>query len=399
MKGDPPSPTMGSPSARWDDDDTVLEQPSSNKKPRRSDNLEEEEANEDISKPTKNPVDDGSGGKFRLAQTFMDDSAWVAFDSTGTLIATAVGNAIIVRKLADFRVYKTLKEEQAFFRIGAVCFHPFKRLLASSSSPPNIPLMFGGRPATNYKIWEIDTGVILLTMSIDDFDIPPELCFSPDGNLLATLNETGVVLWDCTTGRMRKVLTKEDADSEESLPTTLCFDSEGARVIAGTDAGVIVVWDVETGEVVQMKRHGWKRDDHAEDFDGYIGSVCYADRDSYQLVTASGRGVGEADWGGIRFWGENRVGDFELVRTVRAHDKPIWSLAYNHRSNLLVSYSQDQTVKIWILHSEGVSLQQTLKAPTKLTLSVALDKTGQWLAVCVPNGDGQPGVRLYRATY
>jgi WD40 repeat protein len=83
--------------------------------------------------------------------------------------------------------------------------------------------------------------------------IVPAACFSPDGtHALANDPRNGICLWRVQNGK--KVRDYKNVGADGRLPGAgngVTLSPDGRRAISGGD-GVVVLWDVETGE--ELKR-------------------------------------------------------------------------------------------------------------------------------------------------
>jgi WD40 repeat protein/tRNA A-37 threonylcarbamoyl transferase component Bud32/tetratricopeptide (TPR) repeat protein len=99
------------------------------------------------------------------------------------------------------------------------------------------------------------------------------LCFSPDGQRLATASEDNTAkVWDARTGQQLFTLK---GHIEEGV-ACVCFSPDGQRLVTGGWDNTAKVWDVRAGEeVIALKGHT-----------RYVSSVCFSP-DGQRLATAS----------------------------------------------------------------------------------------------------------------
>jgi WD40 repeat protein len=93
------------------------------------------------------------------------------------------------------------------------------------------------------RIWDVEQGTLLDTVTLD-----PEIngrfsTLSPDGNWLATIgswNDPAAKVWNMRTGEVAAVLTDSDVNIN-----TLAFSADGSLLLVGGNDGVLWVWSKE----------------------------------------------------------------------------------------------------------------------------------------------------------
>ena len=107
--------------------------------------------------------------------------------------------------------------------------------------------------AADPVIWALDSGEKVLTLTDGHSDNVNDIQFSPDGSLLATAGQDGiVVIWDAATGNIVRSIRADDA-GEQGGAFNLDFSPDGSRVVVTTnpnDEAAIAVFDVDTGRRV-----------------------------------------------------------------------------------------------------------------------------------------------------
>jgi WD40 repeat protein len=158
--------------------------------------------------------------------------------------------------------------------------------------------------------------------------------WSPDGELFATSSRGGrVKVWDTRTWTEILVFDRRDRAQMDQggRHNGLAFSADGLHLIAPTERGEIIIWDVVTGdELVRVRGHTA----HAK---------CVAlSPDGTRLATAGGDGK-------LKIWDASRIG--ELREVIRVEDEAlehIWSLAWHPDGRRLLSAEpRPGSLRIW----------------------------------------------------
>ena len=226
------------------------------------------------------------------------------------------------------------------------------------------------------------------------------LAFSPDGKYLITgLSEKGAVLWDAANGtKLQTLQTEKEVNSAAFSPDGRYLLTNGGERAAG-------LWDTSTGEKLQELVPGeWS----------WVNQVAFAP-DGKQVATAGSHQIviwNTADWqktqtlrverepghlafgpdgdtiitaeayrsGTVTMWS---VSTGKKLQTYRGHTGGILSVTFRANGRLLVTGSQDGTVRLW-----------EAATGNELARLIHLDGGRDWLAV-TPDGlfDGSAGGR------
>ncbi len=124
----------------------------------------------------------------------------------------------------------------------------------------------------------------------------------------------------------------------------------------------VIVWKVETGEVVAVLKH-----------DKWVGSVQFAPQGIY-LATSEGYGT-------VKLW---NIDTFTLVAKQGAHQGDCRTVAFSPTGELLASGGGDGKIHLWEMPS--LSLTFTLEGHTAEVRRVAFSPTGDKLVSCGEDG-------------
>jgi WD40 repeat protein len=137
---------------------------------------------------------------------------------------------------------------------GGMAFSPDGRLLATGYAedrPRDEPT-----PTDTVRLWDVTTGKPLRSLR-PALDVPAQIVFSPDGELLAASGywQNPPQLWDATDGKeVRRFTGYEDAQRNWDEWNPVAFSPDGALLAAGGKDNVVVLWETATGGVVRVLR-------------------------------------------------------------------------------------------------------------------------------------------------
>jgi WD40 repeat protein/serine/threonine protein kinase len=230
--------------------------------------------------------------------------------------------------------------------------------------------------STELRYINLTTGETLRRMTTDQpRSFIESLAFSPDGRLVAWgggfffrerlpefTRASVLMLWDVETGELVRTFDAHNVFDEEGrlveglnrAVTATAFTPDGRFLISGAEDGTIYVWNVRTGELVR-------------EFTGH------ADRITQIVVSPDGTRVltGSADRAAI-LW------DFEtgqLFRRFTGHTGTVNSVAFNSTGSEILTGSTDGRMIIWDIDT-GQSQQQFIGSESPI-VSVAFSPTGR----------------------
>ncbi|HCI79662.1 MAG TPA: hypothetical protein DHW02_08225, partial [Ktedonobacter sp.] len=256
--------------------------------------------------------------------------------------------------------------------IRSIAYNPHKQILASA-----------GEDYTIY-LWNIGNG------DLDNHDASSQLryrmltghtnvvwavAFHPDGQYIVTGGDDKVLrLWDVKTRTLLDARLEHD-----TWIRTLAFSPDGEQFASGGDDGVIHLWDT------------WRRTSIAR-LKGHKNSIRAITFHPTTTLLASGSVDGT-----IHLWQLDTLQSTELTRQeqtnvhgpLAAHERGVWSLAFSPDGKLLASGSEDQTIRLWNVHS-GHNIE-TLQGSVSWVGAVAFHPINNILA----SGGGDNAVYLW----
>ena len=236
----------------------------------------------------------------------------VALSPDGTHLAGAGGT----RGEYPIRIWdRATGEAQSAFAghadlITALAYSPDGTLLAST-----------GRDSVIH-LWSTADGALLRTLELQTGEAGYALTFSPDGTLLASGSDTGVRLWQTTTGQMLM-------QWKPQVPIfALVFSPDGTLLASGGDDDVVDLWDVGVGAP-----SGSPLTYHSD----AISSLAFSP-DGSTLASGSRDAT-------IALWD---VASRQMRRQpLVGHGDWVSGLAFSPDSAILASSSHDATVRLW----------------------------------------------------
>jgi WD40 repeat protein len=254
-------------------------------------------------------IDYSPDGK-RLASASLDGTAKVWDVQTGETLFTLSGHTDAV---------------------GDVAFSPDGKYLATTSDDKTA------------KVW--DAGQVRLTLSGYQGFVN-YVTFSPDGNLLAAGGEDGTVkIWDVATLLAEAQAASADTAGRElvNLPSGggshngSAFSPDGKLIATGTESGLVKVWDVEASTAATSGQELLTLRGHTAP----VAPIAFSP-DGTRLASGS-------------FDGTAKVWDVESgleLFTLVGHTGPILSIAFSPDGSRLLTPSWDGTAKVWRLSPE-----------------------------------------------
>lgn len=120
---------------------------------------------------------------------------------------------------------------------------------------------------------------------------PDALQISADGARIAAFNADSASVWNSADGALLLSVSLEDIEIEIDH---IGLAANGQRLAVGYDDGVVEVWSVENGEIVQLFEHGQSLNGIALSPDGTRLAVGHSGDSVVTIITASERALAQS---------------------------------------------------------------------------------------------------------
>ncbi|KAG8770381.1 hypothetical protein FRC12_004301 [Ceratobasidium sp. 428] len=187
-------------------------------------------------------------------------------------------------------------------------------------------LIASGSHDHTVRIWNAETGVQVLKPLTGHTDVVQSVAFSPDGNSLASgSSDQTIRVWDVQTGELR--LSPLQGHTDEV--TSVTFLSSGDRIVSCSSDSTVRIWDASTGDVTRFLKQPYPR----------TSLVAVA-------VAQEGRHVVAGSYAGrLLVWDMNS--DKDTAKILHGHSNAIASIAVSPNGLRVTSSSDDGTLRIW----------------------------------------------------
>ncbi|RYN21505.1 Vegetative incompatibility protein [Alternaria arborescens] len=241
---------------------------------------------------------------------------------------------------------------------------------------PNGKTLVSGSVHSKLKLWDVDSGEVLLKLYHRNDGQVNALAFSPDGKTLASGFWTGFIkTWDTGSGRLLQTLSSHFSSADRGRVQSrgwvgagprlrvsvnaLAFSPDSKMLASGSDDKTAKLWNASSGKVLQtLKGHS-----------GPVNTVAFSP-DSKTLASGS-------DDTAVKLWD---AGSRKAPQTPQGHSGLVNALAFSPNSKLLASGSRDEKVKLWDTSSGKVL--RTLKGHSGSVNALAFSPDSTTLVSC-----------------
>ena len=267
----------------------------------------------------------------------------VSFSPDGQIIASGGNDGLIklwrpngtkietLQPLEHKRQFKTEDNQKPERdRIAGLSFSPDGQIIASISEDGLV------------NLWQkngtlINSFTTLSQTELQKFNRVYTISFSPDGQLLALGGTSGKFqLWN-KEGKLLKTLGESPQSKSPSI-ISLSFSPNGKMIVIGKEDGTIQIWSTEGTLIKTFKGHKLR-----------INSVIFSPNGNF-IASASNDTL-------IKIWGL----DGTLLNTLEDHKYSVFSLSFSPNGQFLASGSEDKTIKIWQFNENKKSMIKPIK--------------------------------------
>ena len=213
--------------------------------------------------------------------------------------------------------------------VNAAAYAPNGSTLATAG--PRVVKSINVSPDNTILLW--DTAALAMKAALAGHTgAVNALAFSPDSRALASASDdAAVILWDAASGAELARLEGHSAPVR-----AVAFSPDGALIASADTAGTVIIWDAQTRAPLHTLETV------------HTNAVAFSP-DGALLATGGGTATTAPDYA-IRLWD---VASGEELAQLTGHTAPVGALAFNAAGTVLVSASEDLSLRFWGLTAAG----------------------------------------------
>ena len=277
----------------------------------------------------------GNTEPVRVYQRHIEWVRCIVFDASGKRFLSGANDGTVKEwQIGTTKAIRTYEGHCGWVR--SVAFVPGKESFISCSTDGTV------------REWRIGTTYPFRTYCVQNVWVNFVVC-APDGNSFFAASYDGSIS-EWRFGETKAMRVFEGRDRRIKC---VKYAPDGKSVFIGTFDGHVVEWNLDSCKVI----HTYVSNG------GSVTSIVFSGSDTFLTGLFDGP---------IKEW---RIGDKSEIRTYKGHQKPVYSIAYNPKTNTFISGSGDCTVREWRIGNTKPIL--TYKGHTDWVRSVEFAPDGQ----------------------
>jgi WD40 repeat protein len=265
--------------------------------------------------------------------------------------------ALILASVAGWQWHQShIRESEALSKSSEALFATNKKLesLIEAIRAKRSLQGVGGRDratqiAVDLVLRQAAYGLVEYNRLSGQIDAVKGISFSPNGQMIASIPETGIVkIWNIN-GTLKVNLV-----GHSDVVNSISFSPDGQKIASASNDKTIKIWNIDGTLARTIVGHS------AE-----VTSIAFSP-DGQKIASASNDKT-------IKIWNINGI----LLQTITGHSAEVTSIAFSPDGQKIASSSNDKTIKIWNIDG---TLARTIVGHSAEVTSIAFSPDGQKIA-------------------